>query len=163
MPLASSSAAPDAAPRGSTATGLAVTALIVGLIAAVLALVVAFLGLFSRYVWFLVVRLAVVALILGVLSMGRRGPARGSATGLAWIGVAAGMVALVLGVWGVTDYVRVLHANDQQLAAGGSAATSTQVGVPAPTPPPTPIQSQSGPQTQFGETYTMDGIAMQEI
>src|SRR6266705_2269737 len=133
MPLASPSTTHHAA-APSNRTGLAIAALISGVLAAGFALAVATGGVFLPYAWYAVVALAVLTLSCGLLSVGRKHHRSTSGGVIAWIGTVGGVVALVLGVWGLTTMLRTAHP------AVPAAAGSVQVLHPtadqtAPAPP----------------------------
>jgi len=153
MPLASPSTTHHADPP-SNRTGLAVAALVFGVLTAGVALLVAFVGVFLPYAWYAVVGLAVLALVCGMLSIPRRHHNSSAGGVMAWIGVMCGVVALVLGVWGVTTVLRTEH--------GSPAAANGPVLHPAPTPgqagaSTTPL---SGTVVALGQTYTVDNVAV---
>src|SRR5882757_10299890 len=109
MPLASPSTTHHAAESPSNRTGLAIAALVFGVLAAGSALTAATGGMFLPYAWYAVVALAVVTLCCGLLSVGRRHHRSSAGGAMAWIGTVGGIVALVLGVWGMTDVLRTVH------------------------------------------------------
>src|SRR5690348_9781843 len=136
MPLASPSTTHHADPA-SNRTGLAVAALVFGVLTAGVALMVAFVGVFLPYAWYAVVGLAVLTLVCGTLSVGRRhhnSPAGGA---MAWIGVLSGVVALVLGVWGITNVLRADHYGSPAAAPGLVVHPSADRTAPPPAPPTT--------------------------
>jgi hypothetical protein len=158
MPLASPSTTHHAAESPSNRTGLAVAALIFGVLAAGLALTAATGGMFLPYAWYAVVALAVVTLCCGLLSVGRRHHRSTAGGAMAWIGTVGGVVALVLGVWGMTDVLRTAH---HVTSAAGPvqvlhpSADRTAAAPPAPTTP-----APAGPQLVFGQTYQLDNVSI---
>jgi hypothetical protein len=159
MPLASPSTTHHAAESPSNRTGLAITALIFGVLAAGLALTAATGGVLPPGVWYLVVALAVVTLCCGLLSVGRRHHRSTAGGAIAWIGTVGGVIALVLGVWGMTDMLRATHYPVP------AAAPSVQVLHPsadrtAPPPPAPTTPVLAGPQLDFGQTYEVDNVTV---
>ena len=156
MPLASPSATHHAAHPPSNRTGLAVAALVFGVSAVGIALAVAFVGVFLPYAWYAVVALAVLTLACGLLSVGGKHHRSAAGGVLAWIGVVGGVVALVLGVWGMTEVlrdghhtgtavstVRVIPASPDRTAAAPAAPTTSELG---------------GPEVAMGQTYVVDNV-----
>lgn len=159
MPLASPSTAHHAAGSPSNRTGLAIAALTCGVLAAGLALTAVISGVSLPYAWYLVVALAVVTLCCGLLSVGRRHHRSTAGGAIAWIGTVGGIVALVLGVWGMTDTLRTAHHTVS------AAAPSVQVLHPSAdrtaAPPPAPTTpALTGPQLDFGQTYQVDNVTV---
>lgn len=155
MPLAPpSTARRHHARSASPRTGLAATALVFGVLGGGLALTVAFAGLYVPVSWYAVVPLAIVGLACGLLSVGRRRTRSAAVAGMAWIGTMGGIVALVLGVWGVTNAIRGPHTTAQQVAAGTQPVLHSSA---APVAPPT-TSVIDGPQIAFGQVYQLDGV-----
>jgi hypothetical protein len=158
MPLASPSTTHHLAESPSNRTGLAIAALIFGVLAAGLALTAATGGMFLPYAWYVVVALAVVTLCCGLLSVGRRHHRSTAGGVVAWIGTVGGVVALVLGVWGMTDVLRNPHHN---VPAAGSVQVLHPTADHTSAPPTVPTTTAlAGPQLSIGQTYQMDNIAV---
>jgi hypothetical protein len=158
MPLASPSTAHHLAESPSNRTGLAIAALIFGVLAAGLALTAATGGVFLPYAWYAVVALAVVTLCCGLLSVGRRHHRSTAGGVVAWIGTVGGVVALVLGVWGMTDVLRTPHHN---VPAAGPVQVLHPTADRTAAPPPAPTTPVlDGPQLSIGQTYQMDNITV---
>jgi len=159
MPLASPSTTHHAAESPSNRTGLAIVALIFGVLAAGLALTAATGHVLPPGAWYLVVALAVVTLCCGLLSVGRRHHRSTAGGAVAWIGTVGGVVALVLGVWGMTNMLRAAH---QGAPAAGPSVQVLHPSVDRPAPPPpaptTPVLA--GPQLNFGQTYEVDNVTV---
>jgi hypothetical protein len=158
MPLASPSTTHHGAESPSNRTGLAVAALVFGVLAAGLALVAATSGMFLPYAWYAVVALAVVTLCCGLLSVGRRHHRSTAGGAMAWIGTVGGVVALVLGVWGMTDVLRTAHQATP--AAGGVQVLHPSADRTAAPPPAPTTTALSGPQLAFGQTYQVDNVTV---
>jgi hypothetical protein len=158
MPLASPSTTHHAAESPSNRTGLAIAALVFGVLAAGFALIAATGGMFLPYAWYAVVALAVVTLCCGLLSVGRRHHRSTAGGAMAWIGTVGGIVALVLGVWGMTNVLRTPH---QATPAAGPVQvlhpSADRTAAPPP-PPTTPVLA--GPQLAFGQTYQVDNVTV---
>ncbi|HEX4704050.1 MAG TPA: hypothetical protein VH352_18125 [Pseudonocardiaceae bacterium] len=159
MPLASPSTTHHAAESPSNRTGLAVAALVFGVLAAGIALTVAFLGVFLPYAWYVVVVLAVLTLVCGLLSVGHKHHRSSTGGAIAWIGTVGGVVALVLGIWGVTDVVRGMHHTS------ALAGSPVRVLNPAPdktaAPPAAPTTTPlGGPVIAIGTTYQLDNVTV---
>lgn len=151
MPLASPSTTHHAEPA-SNRTGLAVAALVFGVLTAGVALMVAFVGVFLPYAWYAVVGLAVLTLVCGTLSVGRRHHNSSAGGVMAWVGVMGGVVALVLGVWGITTVLRADHHGGQAAATGPLLHPST---APAAQPTTTPL---AGTVIPLGQSYAVDNV-----
>lgn len=151
MPLGSPSTTHHATSPADR-TGLAVAALVFGVLAAGLAVAVAFLGEVLPYAWYVVLALAVPTLACGALSVGRRHRDRTGST-LALVGTLAGVVALVLGIWGVTNSVR-----DEQHGPSQQAVAPTLPHTTAPRPVAATTQVPDGTQVPFGSTYVVDNV-----
>ena len=153
MPLASPSTTHHADPP-SNRTGLAVAALVFGVLTAGVALMVAFVGVFLPYAWYAVVGLAVLTLVCGTLSIGRRHHNSAAGGVMAWVGVMGGVVALVLGVWGVTNVLRADH-HGSSAAATGPLLHPSPVPGQAAAPTTTPL---AGTVIPVGQSYTVDNV-----
>src|SRR5882724_26500 len=137
MPLASPSTTHHAAESPSNRTGLAIAALVFGVLAAGFALTAATGGMFLPYAWYAVVALAVVTLCCGLLSVGRRHHRSPAGGAMAWIGTVGGIVALVLGVWGMTDVLRTTHHTTPAAGPVLHPSHPSADRTAAPPPPPT--------------------------
>jgi hypothetical protein len=159
MPLASPSTTHHAAGSSTDRTGLAVAALVCGALAAGIALTVAFLGVFLPYAWYAVVGLGVLTLVFGLLSVGRKHHRSAVGGALAWIGTAGALVALVLGVWGMTDVLRGAHHNTVASSSAPATVLSPapdRVAAPLAVPTTVPV----GPQVPLGRTFQIDDVSV---
>jgi hypothetical protein len=159
MPLASPSTTHHAAESPSNRTGLAIVALIFGVLAAGLALTAATGHVLPPGAWYLVVALAVVTLCCGLLSVGRRHHRSTAGGSVAWIGTVGGVVALVLGVWGMTNMLRAAHQG-APAAAPSVQVLHPSVDRPAAPPPAPTTPVLAGPQLNFGQTYEVDNVTV---
>lgn len=152
MPLGSPSASHHASAPPPNRTALAVAALVFGILTVGFALTVAFVGVFLPYAWYAVVGLAIVTLVCGMLSVGRRYHSSPTGGIVAWIGVVGGMVALVLGVWGLTNVLRGGH----QIPTADPPVQVLQQTAPPSAAPTTP--ALDGPQAAIGQTYQIGNV-----
>jgi hypothetical protein len=157
MPLASPPTTHHMADPPSNRTPLAVAALVFGVLTVGIALAVAFVGVFLPYAWYAVVALAALTLVCGLLSVSRKHHTSSTGGIMAWMGVVAGVVALVLGVWGLTNVLRGGH----QIDTAGSPVqvlhdpSAAQTAAP-PAAPTTP--ALDGPQLAIGQTYMVGNV-----
>jgi hypothetical protein len=140
---------PDSAPPPRR---LGIAALLIGLLSAGLALAVTAVGMYRPYSWYAVLGLAAVTVVIGPRAIASRQRASPASATPAWIGTIGGVLALVLGVWGMVDMARDHPSNVQTANRPARQAPVSVV------PPPT--SALEGPQMPFGATYTVDNVVV---
>lgn len=128
---------------------MAITALCLGVVGVLLGL------LLPGVLWFLIIPLGALALIFGLVGVGRVRKGRSDAKKMAWSGSVLGVVALALGIWGVVIFAQAMQDLDKAVRDFDKQMSRIEAPSippvpelpPAPEPPPTP-EPQSLPSLE---------------
>jgi hypothetical protein len=151
MSLASSPAPPEpgTTPSGAARTAFGLGALVIGAAAVTLGVLAAS--------WYLVIGLSVVALVLGLVGMGRFRGGGAAAGGLSLAGTVLAIMALIVGVWSSAVFLHVGNQNNTLLPAANAVVTTLPA---APATTASDVPTVAGPQTPFDQTETVDSVAI---